>query len=197
MSSYDRVDFVLEQNHGYITSKDARNIGVDNKTLQRMVSSGMIERVAHGLYIDVEIFPDPFYVTQYRCPKSVFSHETALFLHNLSDRNPLRLMMTISSGWNTRLLKEEDMLFFYCDPKRMNYGLCEIETQSRVKVKAYDVERTLCDCLRSIDRLDRDLVLTGLKRYLRRSSRDNAKLLDYAATFKIRDIVYRYLEVLV
>ena len=197
MSLHENISYVMEQQRGYITSKDARSIGVDNKTLQRMASSGAIDRVAHGLYADADVFPDPFYIAQYRCPKAVFSHETALFLHDLSDRNPLKLMMTIPSGWNTKLLKDKGMLFFYCDPERMNYGLCEVETPSGVMVNIYDVERTLCDCLRSIERLDRDLVLTGLKRYVKKSDRDNTKLLDYATVFKIRDIVYRYLEVMV
>ena len=89
------------------------------------------------------------------------------------------------------------MLFFYSEPKRMMYGACETETPSGVKVSVYDTERTLCDCLRSIDRLDRDLVLTALKRYVKRNDRDSAKLLEYATVLKIRDMVYRYLEVLV
>ena len=196
MNTYENVSFVMEQQRGYLSSKDARSFGIDNKTLQRMASSGKIERIAHGLYIDSEVFPDPFYVAQYRCPKGVFSHETALFLHELSDRNPLRLMMTIPSGWNSRLLADKNMVFFYSEPEQMNLGISEIETPSGVMVIAYDIERTLCDCLRNIEKLDRDLVLTALKRYVKMNTRDNAKLLEYANAFKIRDVVYRYLEVL-
>jgi len=197
MCATDKVYSLLGQRGGYLASSAARESGVDNKTLQRMANRGLIERVAHGLYADADIFPDPFYIAQYRCPKGIFSHETALFLHDLSDRDPLRLMMTIPSGWNTQLLTDSSMLFFYSEPKRMRLGVCEIETPSSVKVRAYDTERTLCDCLRNIDKLDRDLILTALKRYAKRSDRDNAKLLEYAATLKIRDMVYRYLEVLV
>ena len=196
MTTSEKVYSLIEQNSGYLTAKDARDNGVENKALQRMAARGLIERVTHGLYISEDTFPDQFYVTQYRCPKGVFSHETALFLHDLSDRYPLRLMMTIPSGWNTQLLTDKNMLFFYNGQKRMRYGACEIETPSGVKVIAYDTERTLCDCLRSIDKLDRDLVLSAYKRYVKSSVRNSAKLLDYAAAFNIRDTVYRYLEVL-
>ncbi|MCL2663569.1 MAG: type IV toxin-antitoxin system AbiEi family antitoxin domain-containing protein, partial [Oscillospiraceae bacterium] len=196
MNSFENVSYVMEQHRGYLSSKDARSFGIDNKTLQRMASSGKIERVAHGLYVDSEVFPDPFFVAQYRCPKGVFSHETALFLHDLSDRNPLRLMMTIPSGWNSKLLSDKNMMFFYSEPERMNLGISEVETPSGAMVIAYDIERTLCDCLRSIEKLDRDLVITAIKQYVRRNIRDNAKLLEYATVFKVRDVVYRYLEVL-
>ncbi|MCL2427015.1 MAG: type IV toxin-antitoxin system AbiEi family antitoxin domain-containing protein [Oscillospiraceae bacterium] len=196
MSSTEKVLELLGQQGGYLTSTRARESKIDNKTLQRMTNRNQIERVAHGLYVDVNIMPDRFYIAQYRCPKGVFSHDTALFLHDLSDRDPLRLTMTIPSGWNSQLLTDANMIFFYCEPKRILLGAREIETTSGVRVNVYDVERTLCDCLKNIDKLDRDLVLTALKRYASGNNRDNAKLLEYANSMKIRDIVYRYLEVL-
>jgi len=197
MASIEKAYALMEHRGGYLTSKEAQEKGVENKTLQRMADRGLIERVAHGLYVSADTFPDPFFVTQYRCTKGIFSHETALFLHDLSDRDPIRLMMTIPSGWNTQLLKDSNMIFFYSEPKRLMYGACEIETPTGVKVNAYDAERTLCDCLRNIDRLDRNLILTAIKRYVKRNDHDSAKLLEYATVLKIRDMVYRYLEVLV
>ena len=197
MQAAEQVYALMKERGGYLTMREARENGIENKTMQRMTDSGLIGRVAYGLYADVDIFPDPFFVAQYRCPKGVFSNETALFLHDLSDRDPLRLMMTIPSGWNTKLLTDVTILFFYSSPKKMELGVCETETASGMKVKVYNAERTLCDCLKNIDRLDRDLVLTALKRYIKGGDRDSAKLLEYAAALKIRDMVYRYLEVLV
>jgi len=140
METAEKVYTLLEQHNGYLTSKDAKLNGVTNKTLQRMVGRGLIERITHGLYIATDVFPDPFFVAQHRCPKGIFSHETALFLHDLSDRDPIRLMMTIPSGWNSKLLTDENMLFFYSRPKRMELGACEVQTQSGVTVRAYDIE---------------------------------------------------------
>jgi len=197
MEATEKVYALMKERDGYLTTKEARANGIENKTLQRMTDRGLIERVAHGLYVGTDVFPDPFFVAQYRCPKGVLSNETALFLHDLSDRDPLRLMMTIPSGWNTKLLTDDDIMFFYSSPKKMALGVCETETPSGMKVKTYDTERTLCDCLKNIEKLDRDLVLTALKRYVKGGNRDSAKLLEYADTLKIRDMVYRYLEVLV
>jgi len=192
----EKIFFLIKQYGGYLTSKKAKENGIENKTLQYMTKRGLIERAAHGLYIDADIFPDPFYITQYRCPRGIFSNETALFLHNFSDRDPIRLMMTIPSGWNSQMLTDDNMQFFYSKPKIMELGVCEVYTPSGLKVKVYDIERTLCDCLRNMDKLDRDIVLTALKRYIKSKDRDNAKLLEYASVLKIRDTVYRYLEVL-
>ena len=196
MKEDKKISELLKQRGGYITAKEAREEGIENKYLQRLVMSGELERVAHGLYVREDVFPEVFFLAQYRCPKGVFSHETALFLHGLSDRVPLKMMMTIPSGWNTQLLKDENYVFFYCGPEKMDLGISEIETPSGVKVKTYDVERTLCDCLRHIKKLDRDLVLAALKQYSGSAEKDSAKLLRYASIFNIRDIVFRYMEVL-
>ena len=193
----EKVYALLKQGGGYLTSKTARENGINNIYLQRMEAKGLIDRAAYGLYTSTDIFPDPFLIAQYRCPKGVFSHETALFLHDLSDRDPLRLMITIPTGWNTRMHSDDNMQIFYCSQKRMEHGVCEVETPSGFKVKAFDAERTLCDCLHAVDKLDRDLVITALKRYVKDKKKDSAKLLEYATELKIRDMVYRYLEVLV
>ena len=196
MVAADKVFSLLKLNKGYLTSREAKENGVDNKILQRMTERGLIERAAHGLYIGTDIFPDSLYVAQYRCPKGVFSYETALFLHNLCDRYPFRFTMTIPSGWNTPMLTDDNFIFFYSRPEWMGLGVCETVTPSGVNVKAYDIERTLCDCLRNADKIDRDLAVTGLKRYVKSTGKDNAKLLKYATALNIRDVMFRYLEVL-
>jgi predicted transcriptional regulator of viral defense system len=187
---------LLKNGNGYLSAKMAGENGVKPITLKRMEERGLVERVARGLYTGADIIPDPFFVAQYRCPQGVFSHETALFFHDFSDRTPFQLMMTISSGFNTRLISDSDMMIFYSKPKQAKLGAAEAITPYGLQVTAYDMERTLCDCLRSVDKLDKDLVLTALKRYMKDPAGDKTKLLDYASAFKIRDIVLRYMEVL-
>ena len=196
LTQEDKVLLLLDAHSGYLTAKTAQENGIYNATLLRMAERGIIDRAARGLYVGADIIPDPFFITQYRCPKGVFSHETALFLHDFSDRTPLRMMMTIPSGWNTKLLSSGDLNFFYCMQKNIRLGTVKKTTPYNLEVIVYDAERTICDCLRSIDKLDRDLVLTALKRYLKKPGSDRAKLLEYAAIFKIRNTVLTYMEVL-
>jgi predicted transcriptional regulator of viral defense system len=196
MIQRDIVLQLLELNNGYLTSKAAKENKIDGKTLQRMLSNELIERVAHGLYIRADIIPDRFYIMQYRCSTGIYSHLTALYLHLLSDRDPIKLAMTVPTGMNIKSFSDENVTFYYNNPKIMKLGITEIESMSGMMIKVYDTERTICDCLNYINNLDRDLVLTGLKRYLRSNTRNNMKLLEYATEFKMRDIVRRYMEVL-
>ena len=196
MTKKDKAISLLNENNGYISSKIAHENGIDRKTLWRMVKLGLIERVLPGLYINVDIFPDPFFIVQHRCPKGIFSHNTALYLHGFSDRSPIKYMMTIPTGWSTKLLADKSYIFYYNRPELIKLGQTEVQTVSDNTVKVFDIERTICDCLRYIDRLDRNLVLTGLKRYLKSDKKDSLKLLEYATKLNIRETVHRYLEVI-
>ena len=187
---------LLESGNGYLTARTAGENGIKPITLKRMKERGLVERVAHGLYATVDIIPDPFFVMQYRCPQGVFSHETALYFHGFSDRTPFILMMTIPSGFNTRLIFSDDMMIFYSNPIHAKLGVAETMTPYGLTVTTYNIERTLCDCLRNVDKLDKDLVLTALKRYMKDPAGNKMKLLEYAKVFKIRDTVLKYMEVL-
>lgn len=196
MSMKETLSALFEKNHGYFTTRQATALGFDRWALSRLVREGSISRLAQGLYARDEILPDPFVVAQHRCALGIFSHETALYLHDLSDRFPLQLMMTIPSGWNSSLLKDPNMMFFYNRKPWFEVGLSQVRTQAGPQVRCYDVERTLCDCVRAMDRLDRDLVVDALKAYMRGSNQNKAKLLDYAQIFGIRETVFQYMEVL-
>ncbi len=98
---------LFQNGNGYLSAKEAGEYGVSAVALKRLADRGMIDRAAHGLYVRADLIPEPFYIAQRRCLKGVFSHETALFFHDLSDRNPLQIMMTIPSGWSTRFITSD------------------------------------------------------------------------------------------
>ena len=188
---------LLKENNGIVESKQLTEAVIDGKILQRLEQSGEIERVGRGLYIDSSHMADDYLVTQYRCKKGVYSHETALFLHDLSDRTPFQLMLTIPNGFNTRLLKDKEKYrFFYIKKELHEIGKMTLTSPYGNEIVVYNKERTICDCLRKKEKLDTDLVLTAVKQYMKEPGGDFARLLQYAEQFNIRNLVRQYLEVL-
>jgi predicted transcriptional regulator of viral defense system len=194
----ETITKIMKLNHGTLKASDAKLAGIDYKKLRRLADADLLERVSHGLYIDASYLADDYFVAQHRCGKGVFSHETALFFHDLSDRVPFQLMITIPSGYNTRLLKDKkNYRFFYCKPELHQVGVTTALSPHGNTLRVYDRERTLCDCVKKQGTLDLDLVLTAIKSYMREKDADLAKLLDYAETFKIKEAVKQYTEILV
>lgn len=197
MTQKDLVTELLKYNKGILTSSEAKEAGVAYKTLQRMYQAGEIEKLEKGLYMDPDQMEDEYFLTQYRCKKGIFSHETALYFHDLTDRTPFQLMLTIPSGYNTRLLKEKTKFkFFYITEKLHLLGRVTMETPFGHQIYVYDKERTICDCLKKKDQLDTDLVNEAVKRYMKTPGADYAKLIKYAELFNIKDLVRKYMEVL-
>jgi predicted transcriptional regulator of viral defense system len=198
MELKEAIAEILKQNNGILKAAVAKRVGIDYKELGRLTEADLLERISHGLYISASDMSDDYLVAQYKCRKGVFSHETALFFHGLSDRTPLTLMMTIPSGYNTTLLKGKDTYrFFYCKSELHALGITTMPSPRGNDLRVYDKERTLCDCIKRKDNLDSDLVLSAIKQYMGESGTDLARLLDYAERFKIRDTVRQYMEVLI
>jgi len=197
MKQKEIVLHLLEENNGIITSSEAREAGVTYKTIQRLHLSGELEKLEYGLYMDPNQIEDDYFIAQYRCKEGIFSHETALYFHNLSDRTPSTLMMTIPSGYNTRLLGDKDRYkFFYIDASLHKLGKIEIDSPFGHKIIIYDRERTLCDCIKKKNQLDTDMVTEAIKRYIKTPGADFTKLLEYAGIFRLENLVRNYLEVL-
>lgn len=196
MTSREVALELMKENNGLLVAKVVADQGITNKVLQRMEENGEVERVAPGLYMDINYIPDEYFITQYRCPKGIFSYETAFFFHELSDRTPLQLMLTIPTGYNTRLLTNIDYKFFYCKKELWELGKQTLLSPYGNEIVVYNRERTICDCIRKKDKMDKDLVLSAVKQYMKLADRDYAKLLQYAEIFKIRETIRQYMEVL-
>lgn len=197
MSNEKFITKLLKKYNGVLEAKQVTEFGIDNKVLQRMTEKGIIERISRGLYIDANFMEDEYVIAQYRCRKGVFSHETALYFHDLSDRTPLQLMMTIPSGYNTRLLKEPDKYkFFYSNKDTYEIGITQGKTTYDNFITLYDKERTICDCIKKKNKLDSDIVVMSVKKYMKEPGADFARLLRYAEYFNIREQVRQYMEVL-
>ncbi len=104
---------LLEENNGIITAKEVEDLGINSKILTRMIEKGIIERVSRGVYISSDTLEDKYFITQAICKKGIFSHETALYFHDLCDRTPIKYQLTIPSYYNNVLIKDKNYQFFY------------------------------------------------------------------------------------
>lgn len=188
----------IAENNGMINTEEAKKNNINLKRLERLEKKGELKRVARGLYLHKDFILDPYYFVQYRSSKSVFSHNTALYLHNLSEENPNIITMTVPTDWNTQLLKEKELYkFYYYKEELWELGQEEIESPYGHKLKIYNKERTICDCIINKDEIGRDIVVNAIKKYMINiESSDINKLYKYSEIFNIKEKVRTYVEVL-
>ena len=181
---------------GVVTTTQANEAGFSNERLRLLVNSGDLERAAFGVYILPEEFADKMYIAQLRRPRIIYSHDTALFLHGLTDRDPLHYTVTVPTGYKTVKLREEGFQVFTIRKELHTLGTEERTTIFGQIVLAYDLERTICDLLRSRNNMEMQTFQGALKMYARRKDKDLRTLMRYAGMFRVEKILRQYLEVL-
>lgn len=196
MDDIQKVEKLLKKNNGVIETYQVEELGINNKVLTRMLEKGLIERVTRGIYIGADILEDNYFITQAICRKGIFSHETALYFHDLCDRTPIKYQLTIPSYYNTKLLKDKNYQFFYLKDELYQIGITEMKTPYGNTVKVYDLERTICDIIRNKNKIEIALFVDSMKRYVERKDRNSIKLHKYAKIFNIENEIRKYLEVL-
>ena len=90
MSDTIIVQQLLALGNGMLAASQAVAAGLHRQQLANFVKSGILERAERGIYISPGGLDDALFWMQQRAKKIVYSHETALFLHRMTDRTPIR-----------------------------------------------------------------------------------------------------------
>lgn len=196
MAIPNKLQSILMQNGGMITTAQANEVGISNERMRLFVKSGDLERVAFGIYVLPDEFADKMYISQLRRSKIIYSHETALFLHDLTDRDPINYTVTVPTGYSTTKLREDGFTVFTIKRELHEIGVTKLTTMFGHSVTVYGLERTICDCLRSRSQLDIAVVTDAIKRYARRKDKNLNTLMQMAEMFQVAKPLRSYMEVL-
>ena len=196
MTKFETLDLLLKKNNGFITTSDAVRTGVSKTYFGEYIKNRGLERAAHGLYMSPETWDDELYVIQVRYPHAVFSHETALFLLNLAEREPTQYAITLKSGTSSSNLSNSGVKVYKVKEELFAEGIIESCSSSGNTLRVYNPERTICDLVRSRRNIEVQVLLAAINEYVRLKNRNIPLLMRYAKIFSVEKIVRQYLEVL-
>ena len=193
-SNIEIIKSIMLMNNGYITSKELSNLGIHRMYLNIMKEKGIIEKVGNGIYIDSTKVEDSYYVFSLELSKVVYSHMTALYFHGLSIKATNdKYDITVPNNYFNYKIKEHNV--FYVDKDIYELGLAEVKTPMGNSVRVYDVERCICDIIRSKKRMDSEYVKHSIREYVKRKDKDLVKLSSYADKMGIKEEVMNYIDV--
>jgi hypothetical protein len=196
MSKFELLDSLLQENKGFLKTSDAVSAGVSRAYFGEYVKERGLERVAQGLYMSQNAWEDGMYVIQVRYPAAVFSHETALYLLNLSNREPVQYTVTLKTGANSAGLTKQGIKVYKVRGTLFAKGITELQSPVGHMLRVYNPERTICDVFRSRRNIEIQDLQTAIREYVRFKGKDIPLLMRYAKSFSVEKIVRQYLEVL-
>jgi len=180
MNFYDKIERLLEEKKGILTTKEIEEEGIPRQALPKLIENGRLEKLWHGTYISPEVQADEMYCIQLRSEKVVFSNETALYMHDLTDRDPLVYTVTVPRGYGTGRLRNSGISVITVMSDKFNIGISKEKTIYGREVAVYDLERTICDIIKAKGKMDKDMYYNALKRYAASNRKDINLLMEYA-----------------
>ena len=87
------------------------------------------------------------------------------------------------------------MRIHYVTKAIYDLGVTKCQTMFGNTVKVYDLERTVCDLIRSRSEIEMELFSKTINRYVRYENKDLNKLYEYSKKMKIYEKVKEILEV--
>lgn len=185
-----------DQGNNIITTAAAEAAGISRAMLSKLCKGGKIQRIAKGQYMLSDDMPDELLSISLRTEHLIFSHETALFLHGMSDRTPFVHSITTPTNKIPSPALREECKVYYIKQELFELGRSEMKTPFGNRVPCYDLERTVCDIIRSRNKMGTETFLSALKQYAASPKKNLNRLNNYAKKMRLTTLVRRYLEVL-
>lgn len=196
MTQTEQIRNLLAGNDGMIRTSQITDAGITKTVFYQYVKDNDMEQISHGVYATKDTWTDAMYLVHLRCKQAVFSHETALFLHDLTDREPMEYEITVKTGYNPSKLKEDGIKVYTVKKELHGKGIIMMQTPFGHSIPIYNMERTICDIIRNRNNTEMQTFQSALKQYAKRKDKNLRQLMQYASDFRVDKILRQYLEVL-
>jgi predicted transcriptional regulator of viral defense system len=181
-----------------VRAYDLRAQGITSATIARAEASGLIGRIARGLYQsrDSELENDQALAEiAKQIPNGIISMTSALAFHGLTDQMPRRIWVAIAKGAWAPTVRSPPIRLVRFKSGSFRDGV-ETHTISGVHVPIYSIARTLADVFRNPRLVDRSIAIESLKSALTQRKVTPSDIYEAARHGGVVKIIAPYLEAL-
>lgn len=180
-----------------MTTAQLSSVKLYYRDIQQMLDKGLIEKVKRGYYHWIEDYGKSEVVIINRLfPDGVLCMDTALFYYKYSDRNPAEWNITIDKNTSRQRTQIEYPLIkaYRVESEILSLGETDGKIDSQ-KVRIYDRDRTICDVLRNMNKLDKETFSKAIQGYVKDPKKNIPNLMQYAKALRVQKRVKDIIEV--
>ena len=167
------------------------------RDIQRMLNEGLIEKIKRGYYHWIDSYgKDEIVIINRLFPDGVLCMDTALFYYKYSDRTPAEWHITIDKNTSRQRTQVEYPLIkaYRVESELLTLGEANGEIDSQ-KVRIYDRDRTICDVLRNMNKMDKEIFNKAIQGYVKDPKKNIPNLMQYAKALRVQKRVKDIIEV--
>lgn len=167
------------------------------RDIQQMLNEGLIEKIKRGYYHWIESYgKDEIVIINRLFPDGVLCMDTALFYYKYSDRTPAEWHITIDKNTSRQRTQVEHPLIkaYRVESELLTLGEANGEIDSQ-KVRIYDRDRTICDVLRNMNKMDKEIFNKAIQGYVKDPKKNIPNLMQYAKALRVQKRLKDIIEV--
>lgn len=180
-----------------MTTAQLSSVKLYYRDIQRMLNEGLIEKIKRGYYHWIESDgKDEIVIINRLFPDGVLCMDTALFYYKYSDRQPAEWHITIDKNTSRQRTHVEypSIKAYRVESEILSLGEIDGKIDSQ-KVRIYDRDRTICDVLRNMNKLDKETFSKAIQGYVKDPKKNIPNLMQYAKALRVQKRVKNIIEV--
>ena len=194
MTHIEKIKKLINEHNGIVTSAMLTKNNIPRLYLKKMTDSGELIYICRGIYASPNAWEDEMFILQAKFPKGIFSHETALYIHGLTDRTPMKYSMVFPYGYHAISVKAENISERHAVKEIYNLGITTDKSPCDNNIRLYNIEKTLCDVVKAS--CDVQIVNDAMKHYAKSQNKNIKLLYEYADILRVKNKIANYMEVL-
>lgn len=193
----ENVRKLFDQQHDVMPTEAIYKAGLYYQDIKQLLDEGYIERIKRGYYQWIaNCETREIIIINTLFPDAVLCMETALFYYKYSDRNPAEWNLAIDKNVS-KLRTNIDYPFvraYRIESELVTLGETTGEIDS-TKVRIYDRDRTICDVLKNMIKMDREIFNKAIQGYISDPKKNVPNLMVYAKKLRVQKKVKEWIGV--
>jgi predicted transcriptional regulator of viral defense system len=179
----------LFEQHGYVMrTAELRTAKIYYEDIQKLLADGVVEKIKQGYYHLIDEYNDSeANIINRLFPDAVLCMNTALFYYGYSNRTPAEWHLAVDKDI-TKYRVKIDYPFvktYFLESSLLNLGVIEARIDLNI-VRIYDRDRTICDCLRYMGKMDKEIFNKAIQGYVKDPKKNVPNLMQYAKPLRVR-----------
>ncbi len=186
--SINAVREIFSNHDNIMTTAQLDSCRIYYADIQQLLNEGFVEKIKRGYYHWAETYGEQeIKIINRLFPDAVLCMETALFYYQYSDRNPAEWNITIDKNVSR---SRTNIDYPFVKAYRVESDLVSLgETKGSINfidVRIYDRDRTICDVLRNMNKMDKEIFNKAIQGYVKDLKKNIPSLMEYAKVLRVQ-----------
>lgn len=191
MATIKTIEQIIADNGGFVAKNELTSSQYHR--LLSDVSDGKVIRIRRGLFALSSALANTMYDIDKIIPGGVLCNYTAWSHYGLTTQIPLSICVAIERRRKVKLPDYPPITLSYQSTEQLELGRIRTIING-YEVSVFDMERSVCDALKSRNKIGMDVCSEIINNYLQRKERNLNRLAEYAKELRVANILHNYLE---